>query len=136
MVRLRLARDLLTRNSPTYRIVAIQTSLRTTARPLEVLGTYHPRPSLSAPQSTSPNGLLRGPEWGPPQAAAMTSREVPGEKKVEWNRKRVEWWLSQGAQPSKTVEKLLITAGVMKPRAAVLDGRRIRLGKEGASAGR
>ena len=42
-----------------------------------------------------------------------TPRETPGQKRVVWNQERVQWWLSQGAQPSKRVEKLLITAGVM-----------------------
>ena len=113
MVRIRLARNLLTRNAPSYTIVATRTSLRTTARPLEVLGTYNPRPTLAPPPSTSPNGHARGPEWGPPQAAPTTPKETAGQKSVVWNQARVQWWLSQGAQPSKRVEKLLVTAGVM-----------------------
>ncbi|KAM0752932.1 ribosomal protein S16 [Meredithblackwellia eburnea MCA 4105] len=115
MVRLRLARDLWTRNAPTYKIVATNSHLRTTARPLEVLGTYNPRPVVTPPPNKSPNGHLRGPEWGPPQSAPVQAREPPGQKHVVWNRQRVEWWLSQGAQPTKTVGKLLMRAGILQP---------------------
>jgi hypothetical protein len=45
-------------------------------------------------------------------------RRVPyrrrGEKTVEWNQERVKWWLQTGAVPSKSVEKLLVKAGILR----------------------
>jgi len=35
------------------------------------------------------------------------------EKRVKWNEERVKWWLSLGAKPSKTVERLLNQAGII-----------------------
>jgi small subunit ribosomal protein S16 len=39
---------------------------------------------------------------------------LPHEKKIEVNAERVNHWLSVGAQPSPTVKRLLIKAGVLK----------------------
>ncbi|GAA5902985.1 hypothetical protein JCM5296_004510 [Sporobolomyces johnsonii] len=113
-IRLRLARHHLTRNAPTYSLVAIHSSARTTARPVETLGRYSPIPTLVAPPSRSPNGHLRNEqEWGPRQFKPVGARAPVGQKKVEWNEDRVRWWLSQGALPSKTVERLLVQAGIL-----------------------
>lgn len=120
-VSLRLARVALTRNSPHYALVAIPSTYRLRARPLEVLGTYAPLPVLPPTVSLSPNGTVRGPEWGPPQALPVSGKkQATGEKSVQWNEARVKWWLSHGAVPSKRVQKLLVHAGVLGARSPVL----------------
>ena len=121
-VRLRLARVGLTRNSPQYTLVAVPSSSRTTARPLEVLGRYDPKPRLEPPVSKSPTGQLRDERvWGARQHAPKTGRERAGHKMVEWNVERVKYWLSQGAQPSDSVEKLLVKAKILGASVTVID---------------
>lgn len=113
-VRLRLARSPLSRNSPSYSVVATLSSSRPTAKPLEVLGHYAPLPFLPPPPAKSPNGQLRSTaEWGPRQFEKTGPVQTPGEKTVEWNKARVQWWLERGAVPSKSVEKLLVKAGII-----------------------
>ncbi|BGO95398.1 hypothetical protein NBRC10512_001867 [Rhodotorula toruloides] len=114
-VRLRLARHHCTRNNPVYSLVAIRAPQRQTAKPLELLGSYNPRPVVVPAPSVSPNGQVRDPkEWGPRQHTPNTGVAKVGQKKVEWNLERVRYWLSQGALPTKRFEKLLIQAGVIK----------------------
>ncbi|KAI5475728.1 small subunit ribosomal protein S16 [Pseudohyphozyma bogoriensis] len=113
VVALRLARHHNTRNAPVYSLVAISSHKRTSARPLEVLGTYDPRPAFAPPPSISPSGATRGPEWGPPQLRREHLHAV-GTKTVSWNLDRVAWWISNGAQPSKAVAKLLQSAGALR----------------------
>jgi small subunit ribosomal protein S16 len=84
-----------------------------TARPLEILGTYQPIPIVLPPPSLSPNGSIRGTEWGPRQSKREAATQEVGEKRVEWNESRVRWWLERGAEPSKRVERLLISAGIL-----------------------
>ena len=113
-IRLRLARHHLTRNAAQYNLVATESSRRPTAQPLELLGTYNPRPAVLAPAQRSPNGQRRPEsEWGPGQYPPRTATAEVGIKAVEWNLERVRHWLSQGALPSKAVEKLLVQAGVI-----------------------
>lgn len=113
-IRLRLARHHLTRNAAQYNLVATESSRRPTAQPLELLGTYNPRPAVLAPAQRSPNGQRRPEsEWGPGQYPPRTATAQVGIKAVEWNLERVRHWLSQGALPSKAVEKLLVQAGVI-----------------------
>lgn len=113
-IRLRLSRHALTRNSPSYSLVATRSSSRPTAQPLEQLGLYQPLPSLEPAPARSPNGAPRDPrEWGARQFAPASERAPVGVKKVSWNLDRVRWWLSQGAIPSKPVERLLVQAGVL-----------------------
>lgn len=112
-VKLRLARVALTRNSPHFTIVAIPSTLRPTARPLETLGTYEPIPTVLPPVSLSPNGAARGAEWGARQSKREGPTQECGLKRVVWNEDRVRWWLERGAEPSKRVERLLISAGIL-----------------------
>ncbi|GAA5878157.1 hypothetical protein JCM16303_002862 [Sporobolomyces ruberrimus] len=117
-VRIRLARAALTRNSPRYTLVATLSSSRTTAKPLETLGSYSPLPVISPPVSLSPNGEPRSIEqgWGPGyyKSTAGQPRAEVGEKSVKWNVDRLRYWLSVGAKPSKPVERLLNQAGILK----------------------
>lgn len=127
-VRLRLARVGLTRNSPHFNVVAIPNTSRTTAKPLEILGHYNPRPRLEPPVSKSPNGQIRDERvWGPRQHAPKTGLERAGHKTVEWNVARVKYWLSQGAQPSETVEKLLVKAQILSQFSFERHLQRLRL---------
>ncbi|KDE04212.1 hypothetical protein MVLG_05371 [Microbotryum lychnidis-dioicae p1A1 Lamole] len=130
-VRLRLSRHHLTRNAPSYSLVATRRSLRPNARPLEVLGTWTPIPVAVPTQSHSPNGETRDPKlWGPPLQLPSFSSPSPnkpttcvesvqaatvaaGEKRVVWNEHRVKYWLGQGAKPTKAAEKLLVKAGIL-----------------------
>lgn len=112
-IRIRLSRTHLSRNNASYQIVVSPASIRPTGRPLEILGAYHPIPVLTPPPSLSPNGQRRGAEWGPPQAKKVVSLQECGEKRVVWNTERIKYWLAQGAMPSKRVEKLLVTAGIL-----------------------
>lgn len=113
-VRLRLARVPLTRNSPRYTLVATNSISRNSALPLETLGTYNPIPTLPPPVARSPNGQIRSvKEWGARQALKVGPQQTPGEKSVQWNEGRVKWWLQQGAVPTKSVEKLLVRAGLL-----------------------
>jgi len=109
-VRLRLSRSHLTRNSPSYTLVAQPSTSRPTAQPLELLGYYTPLPTPINPVPLSPNGQARETSiWGP----GMRNGNEGTEKRVRWNEERVKWWLSLGAKPSKTVERLLNQAGII-----------------------
>ncbi|BGP58090.1 hypothetical protein JCM8202_006208 [Rhodotorula sphaerocarpa] len=113
-IRLRLARHRLTRNAAQFNLVATESHARATAQPLELLGTYNPRPQVLAPVQRSPNGQRRSEkEWGPGQYPPRNADAEIGIKSVEWNLERVRHWLSQGALPTKSVEKLLVQAGVI-----------------------
>lgn len=78
MVKLRLQR-IGKKNSPAFRIVAIQSSNKAKGEVLEFLGNYN-----------------------------------PFTKKVNITKDRVEYWLSQGAQPSETMKNLLIKQDMLK----------------------
>lgn len=66
------------RNNRIFHMVAVDMRKRRDARPIELLGTY--RPALKPGET---------------------------EKRVEWSVERIKYWLNVGAQPSKTVERLL-----------------------------
>ncbi|GAA5904492.1 hypothetical protein JCM8208_004208 [Rhodotorula glutinis] len=120
-IRLRLSRHALTRNNPSYSLVATRSSSRPTAQPLEHLGDYSPIPVIQPQPSRSPNGRTRpAHEWGASQFAPRTAHAQVGVKQCSWNLDRVRFWLSQGAIPSKSVERLLVQAGVLdtNPRPA------------------
>lgn len=112
VVRLRLSRHHWTRNRPRYNIVATNASDRTTAAAIEVLGQYDPIPTPALPPARSPNGTVRGPEWGAPQASAQ-QRLQASRKRIEWNADRIKYWLSVGAKPTTTVERLLNLGGII-----------------------
>ncbi|KAH8835259.1 ribosomal protein S16 [Flagelloscypha sp. PMI_526] len=75
------------RNHRIYHLVAVNQKVRRDGRPAELLGVYDPRLPLGA-----------------------------ASKKVEWSVDRIRYWISVGAQPSKTVEKLLVLGGLLKPK--------------------
>ncbi|KAF8322979.1 ribosomal protein S16-domain-containing protein [Cantharellus anzutake] len=117
-VRIRLARPpQRTKLTTHYNIVAIDGRKRRDAKPLEVLGVYDPKPRI-------PEEVLRRP-WrvedelpGRRKAPELEKAMMRMEKRVEWSAERISYWLSVGAQPSKTIEELLEKGGLIpaKPK--------------------
>ncbi|KZT05863.1 ribosomal protein S16 [Laetiporus sulphureus 93-53] len=70
-----------------FHLVAIENRTARDSKPIELLGIYNPQP-----------------------------RPNPGQqhKTMQWSPERIRYWLSVGAQPSKTVERLLVLGGVIK----------------------
>jgi len=85
VVRLRLAMHGL-RHNQIFHLVAINSRKARNAKPIETLGIYDP---------------------------AMTLNEK--HKTVEWSVNRIKYWLGVGAQPSKSVVRLLEVGGVIPP---------------------
>jgi len=80
------------KNAPSFRIVVIEkTAPPKSGKFLEILGNYNPR-------------MLAG------QAG---KRNTPA-KKINLEKERIEYWLSQGVQVSETVHNLLVKEGVIK----------------------
>ncbi|RSH80226.1 37S ribosomal protein S16, mitochondrial [Apiotrichum porosum] len=103
VVRIRLARHG-QRHTPVYHVVAINASKRRDARPLEKLGEYDPIPRTPAAfAALPPKANVFGPQ----------KFEVPKEKRIEWNVERINYWLSVGAEPTRSVVKLLERGGVL-----------------------
>lgn len=96
-VRIRLARHR-QKHAPVFHIVAINSSKRRDARPLEKLGEYDPIPRIPIEHAKMP-----------PKAHVFGQEKVviPKEKRIEWNVERIKYWLAVGAQPTQTVVKLL-----------------------------
>ncbi|KAF9568491.1 ribosomal protein S16 [Agrocybe pediades] len=69
-----------------FHIVAVNSTLRRDAKPTELLGVYDPH--------------------------AVEGR---GARTVRWSVGRIQHWLDVGAQPSKSVAKLLELGGILKP---------------------
>jgi small subunit ribosomal protein S16 len=95
-VRIRLARHG-QKHTPYYHLVAINASKRRDAKPLEKLGEYDPIPRVPSTSVLGPSANVFGGE----------KVEVKKEKRIEWDVERIRWWLGVGAQPTKTVVKLL-----------------------------
>ncbi|WVF66131.1 ribosomal protein S16 [Kwoniella sp. CBS 6097] len=104
-VRIRLARHG-HKKSPFYHIVAINSKRPREGRPLETLGTYDPIPRLREGVVVPPAANVFGVD---PEASGLVKKE----KKIEWNVERIRWWLGTGAQPTRSVVKLLERGGVL-----------------------
>lgn len=104
VVRLRLARHG-TRNSPFYHVVAIRDKAARDARPIEKLGEYDPipRPKPIKKNASSAEGSMSERVL----SSGLKDQSVVYEKRIEWNANRIKYWLDVGAQPSKTVARLL-----------------------------
>jgi small subunit ribosomal protein S16 len=95
-VRIRLARHG-QRHTPLYHIVAINATKARNAKPLEKLGEYDPIPRLpSTAHLPSTSKVFGGSEV-----------VVPKEKRIDWDVKRINYWLGVGAEPTRSVVKLL-----------------------------
>lgn len=104
VVRIRLQRHGV-RNAPFYHIVAIADHKPVKARPIEKLGEYDPVPrpkKFIVPKVDVDAPVLSS---GLPQQAQSQKPEM--EKRLEWDTDRIKWWLDTGAQPSKTMAKML-----------------------------
>ncbi|RJE20564.1 hypothetical protein PHISCL_07087, partial [Aspergillus sclerotialis] len=88
VVRIRLAR-FGRRHEPFYNIVVAQARSARDSKPLEVIGTYNPKPH-------KPTGLS--------DEEAKTARMY---KAVALDQSRAKYWLGVGAQPSDGVWNLL-----------------------------
>jgi small subunit ribosomal protein S16 len=96
-VRLRLARHG-HRHNPIFHLVAINSQKPRNAQPIETLGEYDPIPRVASTSALPQSSQIFGEKKSAP---------VPKEKKVEWDVKRINYWLGVGAQPTKSVVKLL-----------------------------
>ncbi|KAL1708996.1 ribosomal protein S16 domain-containing protein, partial [Schizophyllum commune] len=75
------------RNHRIFHLVAINSDKRRNARPTELLGIYDPH------------------------------LNDQGRKTVEWAVDRIRYWLSVGAQPTKSAVKLLETGNIIPPNS-------------------
>lgn len=100
VLRIRLAR-FGNAHSPIYNIVLAHARTARDSRPLEVLGTYDPKPKTPLASADTP---------------AYVIDEVTGERKefvprrykdVKLDRARVKYWLGVGAKCSDRVERIL-----------------------------
>ncbi|KAI5450902.1 37S ribosomal protein S16, mitochondrial [Naganishia albida] len=110
VVRLRLARHG-RKNTPFYHLVAINSSKRRDALPLEKLGEYDPIPR-PPPTSTSLAHAVAN-SFHLASRAPEVTRESR-EKRIVWDVERIRYWLGVGAQPTESVVKLLERAGVLE----------------------
>ncbi|WVQ62572.1 ribosomal protein S16 [Kwoniella botswanensis] len=102
-VRIRLARHGYKKN-PLYHIVAINSKRPREGKPLETLGIYDPIPRLR-------KGVVV-----PPQANVFGVEDaglIKKEKEIKWNVDRINYWLGVGAEPTRSVVKLLERGGVL-----------------------
>jgi small subunit ribosomal protein S16 len=96
-VRLRLARHG-HRHNPIFHLVAINSQKPRNAQPIETLGEYDPVPRVASTSALPQSSQVFGEKKTAP---------VPKEKKVEWDVARINYWLGVGAQPTKSVVRLL-----------------------------
>jgi small subunit ribosomal protein S16 len=82
-----------------YHIVALQAHKPRNARPLEKLGEYDPVARLKSVQDIPMANRIFG----------NKQKKAPEivEKRIEWDVERIKWWLGNGAEPTKTVLRLL-----------------------------
>ncbi|CAL9728741.1 small ribosomal subunit protein bS16m [Monosporozyma unispora] len=92
LVRIRLAR-FGRKNNPVYNIVVTQSFRARDAKPIEVLGTYNPRPF----------GL---------NLTKKKNNELPW-KDVKLDFNRAQYWIGCGAQPSDTMIRIFKKAGIL-----------------------
>ncbi|KAF7320098.1 Ribosomal protein [Mycena kentingensis (nom. inval.)] len=93
-MRLRLAMHGKT-HQKVFHLVAIDARARRQAQPAELLGVYNPH--------VEPRQQQHG----------LASKEQV--KTMQWSVDRIRYWLHVGAQPSKSVVKLLELGGILKP---------------------
>ncbi|KAH7091663.1 ribosomal protein S16 domain-containing protein [Paraphoma chrysanthemicola] len=96
VLRIRLAR-FGKKHAPFYNIVVAHARTARNSRPLEVLGTYDPKPQPPRPGDT------HGRSW----------------KDIKLDLSRARYWVGVGAQPSDTAWRLLSMVGILEPRYRV-----------------
>ncbi|KAF1945590.1 ribosomal protein S16 [Clathrospora elynae] len=105
VLRIRLAR-FGKKHAPFYNIVVAHARTARNSRPLEVLGTYDPKPQAPRPGDT------HGRPW----------------KDIKLDISRARYWVGVGAQPSDTAWRLLSMVGILEPqfRVGQVQGQVIR----------
>ncbi|KAH7410151.1 ribosomal protein S16 domain-containing protein [Phaeosphaeria sp. MPI-PUGE-AT-0046c] len=105
VLRIRLAR-FGKKHAPFYNIVVAHARTARNSRPLEVLGTYDPKPQPPRPGDT------HGRPW----------------KDIRLDMSRARYWVGVGAQPSDTAWRLLSMVGILEPqfRVGQVQGQVIR----------
>jgi small subunit ribosomal protein S16 len=93
VLRIRLAR-FGKKHAPFYNIVLTHARTARNSRPLEVLGTYDPKPQAPRPGDT------HGRPW----------------KDIKLDISRARYWVGVGAQPSDTAWRLLSMVGILEPQ--------------------
>jgi ribosomal protein S16 len=111
--------------------VAINSSKRRDALPLEKLGEYDPIPR-PAPTSTSLAHAIEKSFHLASRAPTTDELREKREKRIVWDVERVRYWLGVGAQPSESVVKLLERVSrrffwMWLERVESEDGRSVRL---------
>jgi len=96
VLRIRLAR-FGKKHAPFYNIVVAHARTARNSRPLEVLGTYDPKPKEPRPGDT------HGRPW----------------KDIALDMARARYWVGVGAQPSDTAWRLLSMVGILEPQYRV-----------------
>ncbi|KAF7672900.1 ribosomal protein s16 [Alternaria burnsii] len=96
VLRIRLAR-FGKKHAPFYNIVVAHARTARNSRPLEVLGTYDPKPQPPRPGDT------HGRPW----------------KDIKLDLSRARYWVGVGAQPSDTAWRLLSMVGILEPQYRV-----------------
>ncbi|CAK7271464.1 37S ribosomal protein S16, mitochondrial [Sporothrix epigloea] len=101
VVKIRLARFGRT-NSPIYNIVVTQARTARNSRPMEVLGTYNPKPQHDSYES-----------------AGQTASGAPlpkAHKDIQLDVTRTKYWIGVGAQPTDTMWRILSMVGILQPK--------------------
>ncbi|EMD60354.1 hypothetical protein GGP41_008276 [Bipolaris sorokiniana] len=96
VLRIRLAR-FGKKHAPFYNIVVAHARTARNSRPLEVLGTYDPKPQPPRPGDT------HGRPW----------------KDIKLDIARARYWVGVGAQPSDTAWRILSMVGILEPQYRV-----------------
>lgn len=108
LVRIRLAR-FGRKNSPVYNIVVTQAYKARDSKPIEVLGTYNPRPfGLRADISHKNKNKLKNQDI----KTSIENNTFPW-KDIKLDFARTKYWIGCGAQPSDTVIRILNKAGIL-----------------------
>ena len=84
------------RHNPVYNLVVVDRARRLPGRPIELLGVYDPVPRAVRQ----------------PVVDLTKEGELTVEKRIEWNRERVIYWLAQGARPTDRVKWMLRNADI------------------------
>ncbi|WWC58235.1 mitochondrial 37S ribosomal protein bS16m [Kwoniella dejecticola CBS 10117] len=108
-VRIRLARHGYKKN-PLYHIVAINSKRPREGKPLETLGIYDPIPRLRKGVVIPSEANVFG---SPAEGGGGGSELIKKEKEIKWDVNRIHYWLGVGAQPTRSVVKLLERGGVL-----------------------
>lgn len=121
LVRIRLAR-FGRRNMPLYNIVVTQRYKARDAKPIEVIGIYNPIPK-KLDHDSKRNDIFR---LSHDDSTTTNSNEVHSDKlvkeiKLDFN--RAKYWIGCGAQPTETVAKLFIRAGILNDNWLKYEGK-------------